>query len=459
MSKRTRKTPARKAAPKKAASTENLKKEASKQEISPPVVSRSFESSGWLEGMPVIENWFNLTGLTITDNTCASQDYGMKTIRAALKVMKGIHYFEVRLVEGSDVRIGWALDNFKPREYDGLGCDVDSWGWDCQRQKIYHNVQSGHHYSYSSSTDNTNTAKQYGQYCSSGDIIGCTINFEDQTISYQKNADDMGVAFKLPNFKQNAMFHPTFSVNSRAKIQVLLGPTFSYRPRHAFGLNATMKSNNASDVIDVFQKYQQIGLAGAQQDSQSLDNMKQQGVLQLASDLGSKDVMDPHILILAWKLRSRKFCEFYEHEWNVLWALVANAFTFDKMKTCMQQWIVDVKEDQNCFKSFYLFVFDYLLGEKGGRATALEKSDAINAWCLVHQLRPANKKWRLFDQWKDYWNKSDSKGVNRDCWKMLIPFMEKQKDVSDPKQVVFDEDDMWPMAIEDFVYFLRGEAR
>jgi hypothetical protein len=268
----------------------------------------------------------------------------------------------------------------------------------------------------------------------------------------------MGVAFKLPNLKQNGMFHPTFSVNSRAKIQVLLGPTFSFRPRHVYGLNTTMKSNNASDVIDVFQKYQQIGLAGTQQDSQSLDLMKQKGVLQLASDLGCKDEMDPHILILAWKLRSRKFCEFYEHEWNVLWSL-ASTYTFEKMKTCVQQWIVDIKEDQNCFKSLYFFVFDYLLSEKGGRATALEKSDAINAWGLVHQLRPANKKWKLFDQWKDYWGKSDAKGVNRDCWKMLIPFMDKQNDVSDPKNVKFDEDEMWPMAIEDFVYFLRGEAR
>jgi len=104
-------------------------------------------------------------------------------------------------------------------------------------------------------------------------------------------------------------------------------------------------------------------------------------------------------------------------------------------------------------------VFDYLLSEKGGRATALEKSDALNAWGLIHQLRPANKKWKLFDQWKVYWGKSDAKGVNRDCWKMLIPFMDKQNDVSDPKNVKFDEDEMWPMAIEDFVYFLRGEAR
>jgi len=47
--------------------------------------------------------------------------------------------------------------------------------------------------------------------------------------------------------------------------------------------------------------------------------------------------------------------------------------------------------------------------------------------------------------------------VNRDCWKMLIPFMEKN-DTIDTKQVNFDENDMWPTAIEDFVYYLREES-
>jgi len=39
---------------------------------------------------------------------------------------------------------------------------------------------------------------------------------------------------------------------------------------------------------------------------------------------------------------------------------------------------------------------------------------------------------------------------------MLIPFMEKNELTSDSKKVNFDENDMWPTAIEDFVYFLRG---
>lgn len=98
--------------------------------------------------------------------------------------------------------------------------------------------------------------------------------------------------------------------------------------------------------------------------------MKQKGVLQLASDLGCKGMlpiilksnqkglpnkivereihlftlleeMDPHLLILAWKMRSRKFCEFYDHEWNVMWSLAA-VYNFPEMQESVNKWIKEV---------------------------------------------------------------------------------------------------------------------
>jgi len=81
------------------------------------------------------------------------------------------------------------------------------------------------------------------------------------------------------------------------------------------------------------------------------------------------------------------------------------------------------------------------LSEKGGKATALEKNDAINAWTMLQAL--LKKKWGLFSHWIDYWKKNDAKGVNRDCWKMLISFMENNKNVKNPSNVNFDENDMW----------------
>lgn len=51
--------------------------------------------------------------------------------------------------------------------------------------------------------------------------------------------------------------------------------------------------------------------------------------------------MDPQLLILAWKMRSRKFCEFYDHEWNVMWSLAA-VYTFPDMQESVKTWIKEV---------------------------------------------------------------------------------------------------------------------
>jgi len=454
MSKRTRSStkaaPVKKAVPVKKTKA-NIKVDLTENEDIVPIVEkfRTFDSQGWLEGKPELENWLACKNVEIHANSCSVLDYEIKTIRAALKVSKGVHYYEVRLTEGTSVKLGWALDTFKPREYDGVGCDADSWGWDCSRQKIYHNTPGSgqNHYN---SWSNSDTGKTYGEYCSAGDIIGCLINFEEKIISYSRNKSDLGVAFRLTSLKQGGLFHPCISLSSRTKIQAMFGPNFSFNPKHVFGLNTTVKTSQANSIIDVFQKYQQMGIEN--KDSQSFDLMKQKGVLQLASDLGCKDEMDPHLLILAWKMRSRKFCEFYDHEWNVMWAL-ATAYKFQEMQDSVKKWIKEVVDDELCYNSFYFFVFDYLLSEKGGKATALEKNDAINAWTMLQAL--LKKKWGLFSHWIDYWKKNDAKGVNRDCWKMLISFMENNKNVKDPANVNFDENDMWPTAIEDFVYFLR----
>lgn len=40
---------------------------------------------------------------------------------------------------------------------------------------------------------------------------------------------------------------------------------------------------------------------------------------------------------------------------------------------------------------------------------------------------------------------------------MLITFMDNNKDMKTPANVIFDENDMWPTAIEDFVYFLKEQ--
>jgi hypothetical protein len=72
---------------------------------------RTFESAGWLEGHPVLENWLAQRGVDITNgNTVASVDYEFKTVRSSVKVFKGTHarlgWFELGCVELSWVGLG-----------------------------------------------------------------------------------------------------------------------------------------------------------------------------------------------------------------------------------------------------------------------------------------------------------------------------------------------------------------
>lgn len=62
------------------------------------------------------------------------------------------------------------------------------------------------------------------------------------------------------------------------------------------------------------------GLSGSLNESLSKDLIKAKGVLAMGEDLGVAGPMDPHLLLLAWKMRSKKFFEFIDSEWFVLWA-------------------------------------------------------------------------------------------------------------------------------------------
>lgn len=57
-----------------------------------------------------------------------------------MQVAKGRWYFEVTLRGRGSARIGWATENYKPEsDYEGVGSDGDSWGWDGSKQQKYHN--------------------------------------------------------------------------------------------------------------------------------------------------------------------------------------------------------------------------------------------------------------------------------------------------------------------------------
>jgi len=319
-------------------------------------------------GPPVLENWRNDSQLKLETNklsfTVSSWNYG--TCRANVAVTTGRWYYELSIKTTGQARIGWANSKYAPESnYVGVGSDSDSWAWDGSQTTAYHNEkQSG-------------TNKTFGEYWSNNDIIGCSVDFDLCEIRYYKNGKDLGAAFKIMKMPT---LHPCVSFYRGCVMTLNLGPTFKHKPVGFYGLNPTINANQKKNLLNIFIKYHKKGTSLS--DSMSRDVIKMKGVQALVDDVGATSPMDPHLLLLAWKLRSKKFCEFMDNEWMVLWAN-EQAFTIEEIKSTVARWRKEVETNDSSFRSFYNFVFDYLKSEKGTMCTALEKEDAIFAWTLL----------------------------------------------------------------------------
>lgn len=96
-------------------------------------------------------------------------------IRATIEVLQGKYMFEVEVVEGL-LRVGWSA-GFANLE---IGIDDKSFGYGSTGKKSWNRK-----------------FEEYGETYEEGDIIGCLIDRENQTISFVKNGRELGVAFKL----------------------------------------------------------------------------------------------------------------------------------------------------------------------------------------------------------------------------------------------------------------------
>ncbi|KAI9580604.1 hypothetical protein GQX74_011274 [Glossina fuscipes] len=98
----------------------------------------------------------------------------------------GIYYFEVKIISKSKngyMGIGLTAKQFRMNRLPG--CDKESYG--------YHGAEGN-------SFSSAGHAQSYGPTFTTGDIIGCCINFVNNTCFYTKNGIDLGIAFRdLPS--------------------------------------------------------------------------------------------------------------------------------------------------------------------------------------------------------------------------------------------------------------------
>uniref|UniRef100_A0A6B2LK17 Defective in cullin neddylation protein n=1 Tax=Arcella intermedia TaxID=1963864 RepID=A0A6B2LK17_9EUKA len=180
--------------------------------------------------------------------------------------------------------------------------------------------------------------------------------------------------------------------------------------------------------------------------SAGADSISGEGLLHLATDLGSTGPMDPTLLLLAWVLFSSQQWEISREEWLLSWSL-QGLYDLPDIQKHLKTWKNNTLEDKTAplFKNFYQFVFEYL---KVPKTSHMEKSEALVAWKIVG----VDQQWGLFGQWEAYLEGHASKIVSRDTWNMLIRFIEKMGTLLEN----YDENDSWPLFIDEFVKHVKG---
>jgi len=259
-------------------------------------------------------------------------------------------------------------------------------------------------------------------------------------ISFYKNGKDLGPAYN--GIKIDGSLSPAASVYRGTVFEFNFTRKWTYPVKGVNPLQFSLPPNELKNLTAVFDKYHAIGVKLSESGNTG-DHIKGLGIMQLSQDLGSKGDLDPLLLILAWKLGCKVVWEISKDEFITGFSL-AGVSSFEQIKHKTEEWRKEIK-DENQFKTFYFFIFEYLKPEK---ATAMDKEEAMMAWKMLTM----KDRWVLWDKWEKFLvDATEKKSITRDTWQMLITFIEQVGS----KVENYDSMDCWPVYIDDFVEHLK----
>lgn len=140
------------------------------------------------------------------------------SIRANTAVFKGRYYYEVRLMTPGSMQIGWCSLVSPFSEYQKLGDDPLSYAYDGSAMKKSNNSKS----------------TLYGKKWQAGDVIGSLIDFEMKQISFFRNDENLGVAFRDIKVGPNFAYFPAISLKQGQRVVCNFGATNPFRYRQPY---------------------------------------------------------------------------------------------------------------------------------------------------------------------------------------------------------------------------------
>ncbi|XP_013113066.2 E3 ubiquitin-protein ligase RNF123 isoform X2 [Stomoxys calcitrans] len=162
---------------------------------------------------------FSSTARVANDRLSVRSQGSFNTIKANACVFGGRWMYEVQLHSKGVMQVGWCSKKCVFNENSGVGDSKLSYGYDGSKQQSWH----------------ISTAK-YGEKWQIGDIIGVTLDIEQEEITYYRNGISMGVAFSKLEKGPGITFFPAISLGYNQSVQANFGnspfkyPVADYKP-------------------------------------------------------------------------------------------------------------------------------------------------------------------------------------------------------------------------------------
>ncbi|KAM7363066.1 kip1 ubiquitination-promoting complex subunit 1 isoform 2-T2 [Cochliomyia hominivorax] len=149
---------------------------------------------------------FSSTVRIANDRLSVRSQGSFNTIKANVCVYGGRWMYELQLHSKGVMQVGWCSSKCVFNENSGVGDSKLSYGYDGSKQQSWHIATN-----------------KYGDKWQIGDIIGITIDVDNELIEFYRNGKSMGPAFEKLEKGPNISFFPAISLGYNQGVQANFG--------------------------------------------------------------------------------------------------------------------------------------------------------------------------------------------------------------------------------------------
>jgi len=359
--------------------------------------------------------------------------------KANVAVRSGRWYFEVIIRTSGQIQVGWCTSN----------CDIQNnigayWVLDGSKGQLI------------DSKGQVNRARTSHDYLNNGEVIGCSLDIDRKVIAFWKNGKEMlGGPIVIPldapsnsNNNNPILFCPLVGISRFAKCTLNFGKTpFAFPQENGNMLYSQFTPKELRQLGKLFIHYRDISNKEVKSNTEEFKNsIHGSGLQEFQKDLGITDDEDPAIWIISWKLRAQNGWELSKDEFMNGFG-IAGVSSLESIKAKAVEWKKQIKTNDQNYKQFYNFVFDYLRDGK----SLLPLEVALIAWNIALK----EKMWSLLDDFTEYLKASKRQVITRDVWHQLWHFMESfPHDLKD-----YDPTSCWPILYDEFVEWMEAKGK